>query len=924
VTERWRRIKEVYQEALARDPESRAVYLGEACGDDDALHREVLELLHYDAQAEARSFLEQPAIELPPPLVAAGQRIGLYEINSLLGEGGMGQVYDATDMRLGRRVALKLLRAEIASSPESRSRFLREARSAAALNHPNIATIYDAGETQGQLYLTMEFVDGQALDSLLANQAKVGLPEPDVLSYSMQLASALDHAHSRGILHRDIKPENVIVENTGAVKLVDFGIAKALPAPGAEPMPGITSTGMFVGTLCYAPPEVVSGNPTTRQSDLYSFGIVLFEMLCGQTPFEGLSAMALVGAILKGEQASLRHVNAAVSEDLVRVVERCIAPDPADRFSSAAEVLAALRAFSKTGAVTVPTMRAAEQAPSLSVLEFTNLSQDPSLDWLGTGIVETLDADLRRLGVVRVVSRSRTHQAVRGLGVNTEETGGLIALGNRLGAKWIVTGSFQRSGNRIRVTPNVFKVREGEAVSTDKVDGVWEDLFEVQDRVVAVLMRALELEVRPAHEARVRSVEVHQLDAYEHYSNGRRCLNQMGRDSLAQAKQHFQKAIAFDADYALAYSGLGTAHAMTFIHTSSPEELELARQHLERAIELDGELGEPYPLLCYIYCRLSDLRKALAMGEKGMKLQPDLPQAHYFYSAAQFMAVESGLGSCQMAMDSVSLAIFLDPRAEAQWMIAGSIALCSGQYRAAQRLFEQALHVEAMPNVPRRFVGALCMLGFLHTRQLAWDLARKYHLDSIESMRGIEHVYRDVFTTLSASGLGEIELRAGRLEESLTRFRHAWRVVKEEPRMLGNHRLGIRSQAGMAAAYAGLGEREKAAQHLAEAVSRLALVEPGSWVFDSSVAELRYSIASAQLRLNLKQEALTSLSSALDAGFSDSSWLETDPEWKPLHGLEDYRRLVERVRLIPPVNIDLSRFPSPNISMSGAALGDSA
>jgi tetratricopeptide (TPR) repeat protein len=370
--------------------------------------------------------------------------------------------------------------------------------------------------------------------------------------------------------------------------------------------------------------------------------------------------------------------------------------------------------------------------------------------------------------------------------------------------------------------------------------------------------------------------------------------------------------------HALAFSGLGSAYAMSYIHTSSPENLRLARQNLDRAIELDGELGEPYPFLCYIYYRLGESKRALEMGEKGVKLQSDLAQAHYFYGAVQFMALELGLGNCQRAIDSMTVAIRLDPRAGSQWMIAGSAALCRSQYSTAQRLFERALRLETNPNVPRRFVGASCMLGFVYSRQLAWEDARRCHLNSIESMRGIEHVYRDVVISLSACGLGEIELRLGHPEESLARFRHAWRLVKEEARMIGNRRIGIRAQVGMAAAYARSGDREKAGWHLAEALSRLPSVEPGSWIFDTSFAELHYAIACAQLGLNLIEEAVASLSSAVDTGFSDIAWLQADPEWKPLHTKHQYRELVERMRLIPQVTIDIDSFPADTPISSSA------
>lgn len=911
MSERWNRIKQAYQEVLARDPEHRAAYLREFCGDDEELRSEVESLLLYDEKAEARAFLESPAAPESDQLevvqaLAPGHRIGPYEVISIVGTGGMGRVYEATDIRLGRRVALKMLRAEMTLLSAARSRFLREARSAAALNHPNIAAIFDAGEFNGQLYLTMEFIQGKPLRALVQPG---GLPEKEVIEYALQLASALDHAHSRGILHRDIKPENVLVQSGGQLKLVDFGIAKELPTADSEGATAITRPGMFVGTLRYAPPEVFLGGRATRQSDIYSFGVMLFEMACGQTPFEGLSPTAFAAAVLRDERPAVRNMNAAVSVGLEQIIARGIAREPAGRFSNAADMLAALRTLRETGAGPTTTAPTSSKA-LLALIEFVNLSRDPALDWLGTGIVETLDADLRKLGGIQITGRARTRQAVRALRTNIEDPASLIALGNRLGAKWIVTGSFQRSGNRIRVTPKVFKLPSGETAPTRKVDGVWEDLFEVQDRVVTVLLQALELEAMPSGLSHVRSEEAPPLDAYEHYASGRRCMNEMGRDSLAQAIQHFEKAVSLDSRYALAYAGLGSAQALTFIQTSRPEELQRAKSRLERAIELDAELGEPYPWLCYIYDRLGEAEKALKAGEKGVRLQPDLAIAHYFYAGTLIMGVEAGLGSCQAGLDSIMQCLMLDPRKGQHWMIAGAGALNAGHHLTAQRFFRGALHLERNPNLPVRFVGAPTMLGFAHSRQGDWDAARKFHRESLESLRDVQHVYKDVFATLSACGLGEIELRAGDAGEALTHFRHAWRLVKEEPRMLGNVRLGIRAQAGMAAAYATLAEFQPAERHLSEAASRMGSIGFGSFVWDTLLGQLHYTLASAQLRLGLSAEPIASLSRAIDAGFADAVWLETDPEWKTLHEEKDFRQLVERIHLIPPVAIDLSRLPS--------------
>ena len=319
MNDRWQRVAELYHGALACAPGDRPAFLERMCAGDAPLRLEVEKLLEYDAKAG--NFLEQPvfmagrADDLTRTMVPLPERIGPYTIGVRLGVGGMGEVYLANDVRLNRRVALKLLLPEMSTHADSRARFLREARSAAALNHPNIATVFDAGEANGRLYLAMEYIDGKSLRSRLNDGPQ---PESEVIEFGLQLASALDHAHSRGILHRDIKPENVIVDAAGAAKLVDFGIAKTFSpdAGDAEAETEITRQGMFVGTVKYAAPEVLSGQPASRQSDLYSLGVTLFELACGRTPFEGQAGLGAVGAILHGERPAVRDVIASNSKCL--------------------------------------------------------------------------------------------------------------------------------------------------------------------------------------------------------------------------------------------------------------------------------------------------------------------------------------------------------------------------------------------------------------------------------------------------------------------------------------------------------------------------------------------------------------------------------------------------------------------------------
>jgi serine/threonine protein kinase len=315
-----------------------------------------------------------------------GQNVAQYRILARLGAGGMGVVYLAQDARLERRVALKVLPTEFARDEERVARFEHEARAVAALNHPGIAVLYEIGEVEDTRYLAMEYVEGRSLQEHLA----VGpLSRHCLIDYTIQVADALEHAHLRGILHRDTKPANIMVTVEGRVKLLDFGLARLLERDD-ETRSGLTAQGTWMGTLQYCAPEVLRGREADRRSDLYSLGIVLYQMSCGKLPFEGLDGRVLVSAILSGQPRTLKNHNPVIDTALERFIMRCIAIDPDQRPQSAAAFSTALREDGRGSA----SLEAVPAAPVLAVLDFQNITDDRSADWLGTGLAETLTADL--------------------------------------------------------------------------------------------------------------------------------------------------------------------------------------------------------------------------------------------------------------------------------------------------------------------------------------------------------------------------------------------------------------------------------------------------------------------------------------------------------------------------------------------------
>ena len=317
----------------------------------------------------------------------------------------MGEVYLAQDIRLERRVSLKVLPTEFARDEQRIARFELEARAVAALCHPGIAVLYEIGEADGTRYLAMEYVEGRPLQEQLAAGP---LSKNCLIDYTIQIADALEHAHRRGILHRDIKPANVMVTPEGRVKLLDFGLAKLLKSE-QETRSALTAPGTWMGTLQYCAPEILRGREADRRSDLYSLGIVVYQMSCGHLPFEGLDGHALVGAILRGQPRPAKSNNPLIDTALERFIMHAIAVNPDERPQSAALFSKTLR---ENGGGSAP-LEPVQAAPVLAVLDFQNITDDHGADWLGTGLAETLTADLKRLKLVKVISRDRVQEVAR-------------------------------------------------------------------------------------------------------------------------------------------------------------------------------------------------------------------------------------------------------------------------------------------------------------------------------------------------------------------------------------------------------------------------------------------------------------------------------------------------------------------------------
>ncbi len=539
----------------------------------------------------------------------------------------MGEVFRATDTRLGREVALKVLPAEMASDPERLERFRREARVVAALNHPHIVTIYSVEEADGVHFLTMELVDGQPLDRLVAEQA---VPLAKLLEIANALADALAAAHDRGIVHRDLKPANVMLTGDGRVKVLDFGLAKVrgsrdrTSADSELPTEMRTREGVVIGTMPYMSPEQVQGQPLDHRTDLFSLGVLLYELATGRRPFEGRSSAELASAILRDAPPSALKVRRDLPSSIQRAIEGCLQKDPAARPQSARDFRALLAAG--------PSDPAASSAPrptgaqSIAVLPFASLSPDPNDEFLADGVTEEILNALAQIPSLRVAGRS---SAFSFKGRNED----LRSVGTKLGVATILEGTLRRAGNRLRITTQLSDAGSGYQLWSERYDRVMEDVFAVQDEIATTIAERLRVSLRADHDREVVQPPTRHLGAYELYLKGRALLYQRGL-SIPKAVDCFTEAVALDPAYAQAWAGLADGYTTSGYSgfKPGPEVMPRALEAARRALELDPDLAEAHSALaCATLLYERDYALAEREFRRALELNPHYPQARGWF-----------------------------------------------------------------------------------------------------------------------------------------------------------------------------------------------------------------------------------------------------------------------------------------------------
>ncbi len=625
----------------------------------------------------------------------SGQKLAHYEIVAPLGAGGMGEVYRARDSRLGREVAIKVLPGAVASDPERLARFEREARTVAALNHPNIVVLHSIEEDRGVRFLTMELVEGRTL----ADEVRPGgLPLERLLDLGTPLAEALSAAHERGVVHRDLKPRNVMVSAEGRVKVLDFGLARpagesSVPSDsGAPTEQALSVAGQVLGTVPYMAPEQVRGAAVDARTDLFALGVLLYQLATGRHPFAGDTLADVTTAILRDAPRPPAELRAGLPADLSRLVLQCLEKDAKARPATAREVAQALRALRGALAPATGGTAPGDQGAirSLAVLPLENVSRDPAQEYFADGMTEALISDLARLESLRVISR-RSAMAYKGV------TKPLPVIAAELGVDAVLEGSALLLGNRVRINVQLVDARRDETLWSERYDRSLEDVLDLQSEVAAAVARKIALIVTPSEATRLAERRHVNAEAHIEYLKGKHTAEATSPQAIELSIRYFQRALELDPGHAAAWAGLGECHTTRASRGMAPpaEAMEDARRAALKALELDPTLAEAHVVLGHVHQRDHDYPRALEALRRAIGLNPGLSAAWYVLGRGYYI-VERHAEAKEAMLKSVSL----DPLSMIIHTAVGDAYYYAREYEESVRWYRKAIELDP------RFDGA--------------------------------------------------------------------------------------------------------------------------------------------------------------------------------------------------------------------------
>jgi serine/threonine protein kinase/TolB-like protein len=729
--ERWRQIRDLFTSALQLGAAERSAYLYRNCSGDPSLRQEVERLLAAEQQLPS-SFLDSHAVALAKPsasseggsVLAPGTKLGPYALETLLGAGGMGEVYRARDTRLERTVAVKVIPRSLSSDAVRRQRFEREARAIALLQHPNICTLYDVGSQGGTDYLVMEYLEGQ---TLAARLLKGRLPIDVTLRYATEVADALDVSHRRGIVHRDIKPGNIFITTRGETKVLDFGLAKLgerQPEAEASTKFILSTPGLPMGTVAYMSPEQARGEAVDARTDLFSLGTVLYEMVTGKAPFGGASAAVLFDAILNKAPVAPAQLNPEVPAELERIIDKAIEKNREVRFQSAKEILVDLKRLERgTGSVEAATRAAGgianppmsrrrvvglaaatggmtgilalvgikhygsvagtEWSDSIAVLPFQNASSDPEIEYLSDGITEGLINSLSELPGLRVIARP-TAFTFKGKPLDLGD------ISRMLKVRTLLVGQVTERRNALNVQADLVSAKDGSELWGQQYTPATAEVLEVQRHILEQLIQRLRVALTPYQRTRVSAPRAVNPDAYQQYLRGRYKWNQYAPEAWTKALEYFSDAIRIDPGYASAWAGVADSYyQMSSLVLPPREAMPKARAAATRALELDETLAEAHASLGMIKAQYEwDGRGAEKEFRRAIELNPSYAIAHQWYGFLLYEHVrfDEALAEFNRAQELDPLTLYVG--VTAAWPLH-----YRGQYDAAAKQIERVLEM---------------------------------------------------------------------------------------------------------------------------------------------------------------------------------------------------------------------------------------
>lgn len=799
--------------------------------------------------------------------VHEGDLVSHYKIHSQIGAGGMGEVYLATDTLLDRKVALKLLPSEATSDQSRVRRFLQEAKAASSLNHPHIITIHEVGSTNSTYFIAMEFIDGVSLrEAINSGQFQIGR----IIEIATQVALALTAAHEVNIIHRDIKPENIMMRDDGFVKVLDFGLAKLLQQDIIEPEASTllnTADGIVLGTLSYMSPEQARGQEVDARTDVWSLGVVLYEMVSGRRPFEGTNRSDVLASLLDREPAPLARYSPSVPADLDRIIRKTLAKDPNERYQTARGLLVDLKTLNHdlqrqklASEVVTPTapsdqrsvartsrkhlfigatvlllligglmlflrqrLRSAPPAASetitLAILPFRPLNADKDTAFLTTGLADAITTRLANVHQIRV----RPTNAIlkyEGQPVSAK------TVGEELSCNYVVLGTLQKLGERLQVNVQLVRTSDEALIWGEQFDKVRTDILSLQDAVATQIADALRIKMTAAEQSRVYRRYTENVAAYELYLLGRSKLLRFTREDTLAAVKAFEDALRLDGNYALAHAGLAEASAQMRIRFAQPEEVhswdERAKEAANRALGLDANLAEAHEALAAVY-RNSEFNweQTIVESDRTLLLNPNLEQPHYYRAAAFYH-----LGLLELVEAEVSDGLRINPLNKLEALrLRGTTALISGLYSESVAVLEEARSVGSAPVTD-------------------WYLAQAYYYQSGQE----------------------------RAEKILTDLR-------------GSAQAEQRAKATLASFLAARHEKGRAEKLLEEVLT-------GSY----QDHHVHYSVGVAYAQLGDKAKARQWLARAIATGFPCYPWFQRDPLLQPLRGDVEFERMLGELK----------------------------